>query len=143
MIGHVQVFRGDGEQGFYPLAFRIAVHRFGNGPLENGRDVAFPSPGIKLPSDVGLERLRRFAFRHAQVDGELEGFIVHGDVSQRSGKRAHEFVRETDAEFAAPVVQAPVIGGLSRRVGDVIAFEGNVAVKAVDEVHHSGDGIDA
>src|SRR3989344_6965527 len=143
LVLHAEVFAGHGEQGLDPFTLGIAVHRLGNGEVEGRYNVAVLAPGIQFRGDFGFQYLRGFALRYSQVDCKLEGFVIHPDISQGGGERAHELIGETHCQFTPQVIQPPVVGGVAGGVGDVVVLERDLAVEAVDEVQHPRHRVDA
>ena len=137
LVFHAQVFSGHRQQRLDPLAFRVAVHRLGNGGLQGQRDMVVLAPLRQFFGDFGFQRFRGFTLGHAQVDRQFEVVVVHPDIGQRCGQRPHEVIGETDPQLATQIIQAPVVGCITRSVSDVVVLERNLTFEAVDEVQHA------
>ena len=79
---HAQVFAGYRQQRLDPLTLGVAVHRLGNRVLETHRYLLTLAPGCQLLGNLRFQRLRRLALGHAQVDRQLERFVVQPHKGQ-------------------------------------------------------------
>ncbi|MNP35952.1 hypothetical protein D3C76_1293070 [compost metagenome] len=79
---HAQVFTGHRQQCLDPFTLGVAVHRLGDRSVEGHGDLGLLAPGRELVAEFTLEHFRRLADRHAQVDREFEGLVIHADVGQ-------------------------------------------------------------